>query len=196
MSEAGTCFVLADSEKCIGCRACETACFAAHEKKNTRTAGAVTSPLIPNLFLVRTETLSMPVQCHHCEDAPCLRSCLTGALFRRDGAVLVNRSRCIGCRNCALACPFGAISIAPQNLLSLAAGAGPVFKCDLCANTGRDSQACVETCPGKALRVVDAAAELEEKRRLAAESMGALALSTAGAAAGPAVQGVQGEGGK
>jgi electron transport protein HydN len=93
--------------------------------------------------------------------------------------VLVNRARCIGCRNCALACPFGAISIAQQDML--AGGAAPVFKCDLCNGTGRDSPACVETCPCKALRVVDTAAEIAEKRRLAAESMEALALSGAGA---------------
>jgi electron transport protein HydN len=186
MSETGTRFVLANSEKCIGCRACETACFAAHEKKNVRTAGAVTSHLIPNLFLVRTETLSMPVQCHHCEDAPCLLSCLTGALVRRDGGVLINRSRCIGCRNCALACPFGAISIAAQNMLP--AGAGPVFKCDLCADTGRDSPACVGACPVEALRVVDPAAEIAEKRLRAAESMEALGLSPSGALPGTAAE--------
>jgi Fe-S-cluster-containing hydrogenase component 2 len=98
---------------------------------------------------------------------------------------VVNRSRCIGCRNCALACPFGAISIAQKEILT--GGETPVFKCDLCAGTGRDSPACVETCPSKALRVVDTVAEITEKRRLAAESMEA--LSAAGAVAGLAAQG-------
>jgi Fe-S-cluster-containing hydrogenase component 2 len=67
----------------------------------------------------------------------------------------------------------------------LRGGETPVFKCDLCAE--RDSPACVETCPSKALRVVDTAAEITEKRRLAAESMEA--LNAAGAVAGLAAQG-------
>jgi electron transport protein HydN len=193
MSERGARFVLANSEKCIGCRACETACFAAHAKKNVKTAGAVTSHLIPNLFLVRTETLSMPVQCHHCEDAPCLRSCLAGALVRREGSVLINRSRCIGCKNCAIACPFGAISIVAQAMLP--AGDSPVFKCDLCADTGRDSPACVATCPAEALRVVNTDEEISQKRLRAAESMEAFGLNAPGILPGTAAE-FAAEGGK
>jgi electron transport protein HydN len=124
----------------------------------------------------------MPVQCHHCEDAPCLQSCLTGALVRREGAVLVNRAKCIGCRNCALACPFGAISIASSEMLA-GKDTAPIFKCDLCEGTGRETPACVGACPNEALRVVDTVRELAEKRRLTAESMEAVSLSTAATAA-------------
>ena len=172
MNGEGSYFVLADPEKCSGCRACELACFAAHQKGGVKTVGTVTTPVIPNLYLTRTETIGMlrqiPVQCHHCENAPCLQSCLPGALERVNGAVVVNPRKCIGCLNCALACPFGAIQIAGADILSELGGHAPVYKCDLCPD--RDGPACVATCPNEALRVVDTEEELRAKRIQASEA--------------------------
>ena len=170
--------MLADPEKCTGCRACELACFAAHQKGVAKTVGTVTTPVIPNLYLTRTETITMPVQCHHCENEPCLQSCLTGALERKNGAVVVNEKKCIGCRNCSLACPFGAIQIAGADTLPDLKGHAPVYKCDLCPD--RDGPVCVATCPNEALRVVDTAEELRDKRIRASEASEAIQVSGTG----------------
>ncbi|MDR3146295.1 MAG: 4Fe-4S dicluster domain-containing protein [Treponema sp.] len=171
-------FVLASVEKCTGCRACEVACFAAHQRGAAKTVGTVATPLIPNLYVTRTGAIKMPVQCHHCENAPCLQSCLPGALERRDGAVVVNGRKCIGCRNCALACPFGAIHIAEAALLPELAGHAPVYKCDLCQDR-EGGPACIAACPNEALRLVDSAEELRAKRIQASEASEALQNSLA-----------------
>ncbi|MDR2495254.1 MAG: 4Fe-4S dicluster domain-containing protein [Spirochaetaceae bacterium] len=182
-------FVMADIEKCTGCRACEVACFAAHEKGALKTVGTVTSPVIPNLYLTKTDRGTMPVQCHHCENAPCLQSCTTGAIFRQDGIVVVNRRKCIGCKNCAMACPFGAIAMLGASEVVKAAEtfgcAGVpkeqghvkyVNKCDLCV--GKERPACVATCPNEALRLVDLASEVQEKRIRATNAIESVADST------------------
>ena len=52
-------------------------------------------------------SMSLPVMCQHCESAPCVDVCPTGASMKRpDGIVLVDRHRCIGCRYCMMACPY------------------------------------------------------------------------------------------
>ncbi|MDR0408979.1 MAG: 4Fe-4S dicluster domain-containing protein [Spirochaetaceae bacterium] len=167
-------FVLADTAKCTGCRACELACFAGHLEKRPLTAGCISSPVTPRLFLTREGVLCMPVQCHHCEDAPCLRSCLTGAISRKNGVVVLDQNRCIACKNCAMACPFGAVQVFSGDELAESGGdchvKKLVYKCDLCVDSGEP--ACAANCPNKALRLVDPAAEIEEKRISAINAMG------------------------
>ena len=187
MSSKQSLFVQADPGKCSGCRACELACFVRHaysasQAKKTRTVGTVNVPVVPNLYVIKTEKMSMPVQCHHCEDAPCIKACLPGALSRVDGVVSVNARNCIGCRNCALACPFGAIEVCSAGSAEkIVADFGPdalqthngavkhVFKCDLCAGS-EEGQACVAACPNKALRLVDTEDEVTQKRINALQS--------------------------
>jgi electron transport protein HydN len=175
-------FVLADAAKCSGCRACELACFANHAmqeggvksaKKRPQTVGCITEPVIPGLFLARAAAAAagtvaaacMPVQCHHCEDAPCIKACLCGAIGKVDGTVLIDSRRCIGCRNCALACPFGAIEVfSIAELGGNPDGAPLVYKCDLCTHSVTGEPACVAVCPHEALRLVDLERETELKR--------------------------------
>lgn len=173
MNVSQSLFVLADPSKCSGCRACEIACHAGHLTEKTMTVGNLSAPVTPRLFLARGAALCMPVQCHHCEDAPCIRSCQCGALFRSDGgAVVLDDRRCIGCRNCALVCPFGAIEI--FSLSELHGGCGVpklVYKCDLCS--GKKEHACVAACPNGALRPVDPESEISAKRIAALSADGA-----------------------
>nr|WP_246599746.1 4Fe-4S dicluster domain-containing protein [Gordonibacter massiliensis (ex Traore et al. 2017)] len=66
---------------------------------------------VPRLTLVTTRTISAPVGCHHCAEAPCADACPTGCLYTDDEHVGVHPDKCIGCRNCVLACPYGAVDI-------------------------------------------------------------------------------------
>ncbi|BEV70884.1 4Fe-4S dicluster domain-containing protein [Paludibacterium sp. THUN1379] len=64
----------------------------------------------PRLTVVRTGQVTAPVQCRHCEDAPCARVCPVKAITHEGDAVVLNETLCIGCKLCAIACPFGAIT--------------------------------------------------------------------------------------
>jgi Fe-S-cluster-containing dehydrogenase component len=93
-----------------------------------------------------------PKSCLHCEDAPCVTVCPTGASYKRveDGIVLVNESDCIGCGLCAWACPYGA--------REMDAAEGVMKKCTLCVdriyneNIPEEDRvpSCVRTCPAGA----------------------------------------------
>ncbi|MDR3161939.1 MAG: 4Fe-4S dicluster domain-containing protein [Spirochaetaceae bacterium] len=159
-------FVLADPEKCTGCRTCEVACFAAHTKSVAKTVGTISSPVVPRLYIARGQRNVMPVQCHHCENAPCLASCVKGAISKTEaGTVIINERACIGCKNCVMACPFGAIEI----LVKEEGGLSVANKCDLC--TDNERPACVANCPNQALRLVNPAEEVVAKRIRTADTM-------------------------
>lgn len=161
-------FVVANPHKCIGCKACEIACAVAHLDTSVATAGAMEAPFLPRLSLVRTPMVTMPIQCRQCDDAPCANVCLVDAITHQDNKIIVDADKCIGCKTCMLACPLGAMDMAPemengqpvyQESLPLDAEGQPVkekivaHKCDLCA--GRENgPACVEVCPAVAFIVV------------------------------------------
>ena len=97
-----------------------------------------------------------PVLCNHCDNAPCVRVCPTGATFKReDGIVMMDYHRCIGCRYCMAACPFGARSfnfrdphpyVKEPNSEYPLRQRGVVEKCNFCAErlaVGKQP-ACVE----------------------------------------------------
>lgn len=168
-------YVVADPSKCIGCRACEVACFTVHNENNNvgYTVGTVTTPVIPRLNLVRGEDFKMPIQCRHCEDAPCANSCTAGAIKQVDDVIYIDEDVCIGCKTCLLACPFGAIELLPQYKggnpvaqLVLEDGKKVAYKCDLCK--GLDEQACVKACPEDALRLIMPVKDQRDKQTKAA----------------------------
>ncbi len=88
--------------------------------------------------------LSFALQCRHCEEAPCLEACITGAMQRdrRTEAVLCDEEKCVGCWMCIMVCPFGVIK---RDLESKKVAS----KCDLCL--GEDMPVCVQNCPNEAL---------------------------------------------
>ncbi len=161
-------FVIANNEKCTGCRACEVACFASHNKdKVSHTVGSVSVPITPRLYLVRLEDTCMPIQCKQCEDAPCMGSCSASAITKVDGVMMVNEKLCYGCKTCMMACPFGAIELLPhtngQETKILA------YKCDRCIE---DSEpACIKACPHEALRFVNPNEEAKDKKIKAAMAL-------------------------
>ena len=159
-------FLIANPDRCIGCRTCEIACVLAHAPKDALARGTLDQDFTPRLKVVKTATVSAPVQCRHCEDAPCANVCPTGAIVSRDHTIQVSAERCIGCKSCVLACPFGVMDMAPQVLagerqtqpgLKVADGNGGcgkarfvALKCDLCLGRS-EGPACAGVCPTQAL---------------------------------------------
>lgn len=93
-------FVIADPKLCIGCYTCMPACVSVHQEVGLQA--------FPRLHVTHTPHGTMPMQCRHCEDAPCSKACPAGC-FTIDDTVQLNESLCIGCKMCVLACPFGVI---------------------------------------------------------------------------------------
>lgn len=164
-------FVIADKEKCTGCRVCEIACYSYHCGAG-KTAGTVTGPVIPKLYVKRENGRALPVQCRQCEGAPCARACTAQAIRFYLRQLVIDTARCNNCRDCAQACPFGAISLAPsdreEHCRDWPEGRIVGHKCDLCL--GREQgPVCVEVCPEQALSLADLRQERRKKQRQAAQ---------------------------
>ncbi len=135
-----------DPERCFGCLGCVAACAAAN-----RTPVGLLYREVLKLPPVqgRSDTRYLSLACNHCEKAPCVAACPNRALAKRadDGVVQHDPERCMGCRYCQMACPYGAIR--------WDCGRGVVAKCGFCRerlDAGREP-ACVETCFSGALRM-------------------------------------------
>ncbi|GAA4895026.1 4Fe-4S dicluster domain-containing protein [Ferrimonas pelagia] len=135
-----------DQTKCIGCEACSQAC---------REANNVPAQ-VSRLNIVREGPYGEGndkhyrfdrQSCVHCETAPCIAVCPTGACFRdEDGVVDVTANRCVGCQYCIAACPYRVRYVDPETKA--------VDKCDLCRKTRLKEgklPACVEACPTQAV---------------------------------------------
>lgn len=139
--------IVADSRECIGCRACEVACVVAHNDGWPQQR----RDFLPRIRVIFNGEHSSAVTCKHCLDAPCVKSCPVEALHYDNDTIQLDSTRCIGCKSCLVACPFGAIDIivTPDEKGLLAQ------KCDLCQSVERAQPACVAHCPTQALRVMD-----------------------------------------
>lgn len=133
-----------DLARCVGCGACVVGC-----RTENRLPAGVSWRRVLQVNRPRIgggPTFHLSVACHHCQNPPCVKACPSGALDKTDtGLVLLESDRCIGCRYCEMACPFGAPSFDVQ--------AGIMTKCHLCHHRLAESisPACVAACPTKAL---------------------------------------------
>jgi anaerobic dimethyl sulfoxide reductase subunit B (iron-sulfur subunit) len=150
-----------DIKRCTGCMACVVACQDQNDWRADHGGFRTVTGFEQGSYPAKMACLSLA--CMHCGDAPCLMACPTGALFRHaaDGVVDINRDLCVGCRSCALACPFGA----PRFMAD-----GKMAKCDLC-HVRIDHgllPACVHTCTTGALQFGELASLNAAKSRDAA----------------------------
>ncbi|MCM8763750.1 MAG: 4Fe-4S dicluster domain-containing protein [Candidatus Omnitrophica bacterium] len=137
-------------EYCIGCRLCEVYCITKHSglKEIIKIyREKVLKPESP-IYFEEKGSISFAIQCRHCDEAPCIEACITGAMYRDKDTdrVLHNKEKCVGCWMCVMTCPLGVIKIdtVEKKIAS---------KCDLC--TGRKYPVCVENCPNEAIYVID-----------------------------------------
>lgn len=130
--------MLIDAARCTGCAACRIACQMQWQ-------------LPPEIFFNRLEFREqgkyphvqqeiVPVQCMHCDNPPCRTVCPTHATYKRDdGLVLIDESKCIGCKYCVVACPYDVRQVNERGIPE---------KCRFCAghieNGGQPP--CVTTC--------------------------------------------------
>lgn len=154
--------ILVDLEKCLACKTCEITCAVEHSQSKNLFSAIFEKPLPKQRVFVEYAEgyelgTSFPIQCRHCEDAPCVGACISGAMTKdeKTGIVSVDEDRCIGCSMCVMVCPFGVIVPAEETRISL--------KCDQCKH--REIPACVESCPLEALQYLDPGEVTEEKRK-------------------------------
>jgi formate dehydrogenase iron-sulfur subunit len=164
--------VLIDLTKCIGCGKCVDACKADNNlpwRDDQPAVGADAVLASSNYTVVQAEprgsdggVVTVKRQCLHCLEPACASVCFVRALQKSDaGPVTYDPNRCIGCRYCMMACPFGVPTFDWESTF------GKISKCDLCAD--RTSQgrptACAEACPSGAITYGTRGANLADAHR-------------------------------
>jgi len=157
--------MIVDIEKCIGCRRCLNACKQENhvpedegmnrtwlERYQLAEDGSLKATFISHTGLAgdvgdngSEHGFFVPKLCNQCANPPCVSVCPVNATFTAaDGVILVDKDRCIGCKYCVVACPYGARFLHPETKV--------VDKCTFCYHriTQGMSPACVEACPTQA----------------------------------------------
>ena len=150
-----------DIEMCIGCQACEIAC----KQENRLPVGPKWISIVrtgPVRVGDRLRTVYTPLRCMHCGKAPCIESCPVKAIKqRRDGIVLIDEKKCIGCKKCIEACPLQVPQFDSEER--------KVSKCTLCVHLVDEGlkPTCVRNCPAGCMYfgdVNEVARLIQEKR--------------------------------
>ena len=150
--------LIIDMDKCNGCKACELVCCLYQEKR--------VQPSKSRIHVLRwpERGAEVPMMCQQCEIAMCQKACPVDAIRRDEyGAMLVDPNKCIGCKLCVFACPFGG-SIWDFD-------GRKIMKCDLCKGTPQ----CARFCPTEAIQYVEPTRAMIWKKRASAAKMAELA---------------------
>ena len=165
-SMARNCIVV-NLDRCIGCWSCELAC----KLENDVALGERWNKVVqvePFGEWPHVSTYWLPTMCQQCEDSPCTHVCPTGASYRdeKTGIVLVDKEKCIGCKYCMMACPYGVRYLNQTERV--------VEKCTLCEQ--RTSQGelpqCVAQCGARARFFGDLDEGIESFRGPCGKTMG------------------------
>ncbi len=137
--------IYAREEYCLACRLCEINCLVKHSrsKKIIKAFRKEKDVVVPAVMVEEKGVVSFAIQCRHCDDAPCVEACISGAM-RKDpssGVVTCDTDRCVGCWSCIMVCPVGVIKRGKNHKIA--------SKCDLCMD--EDMPVCVANCPNEAL---------------------------------------------
>lgn len=142
MSDLKEIFVKTDI--CTGCNTCKIACAVQHSQSRTLLGALQETPKPRSRLYVEylPENIKVPVLCRHCEDAPCVNACISGAITRTESnSVVTAADKCIGCWTCVMVCPYGVIGRDKEQARA--------YRCDRCPDL--DTPACVSSCPTNAL---------------------------------------------
>ncbi len=155
--------MLVDTTRCVGCRACEAACSEANQLPDPAMAGqdsvfARKRTTDSRTYTVVNRSLSrkdgarptfVKTQCMHCVQPACASACLVKALEKtQEGPVVYHTDRCMGCRYCMVACPFGVPKFEYEKALPY------IQKCSFCIHRLNQGKlpACSQVCPSGALQ--------------------------------------------
>lgn len=143
-----------DQDICVGCYTCQITCKDKNDLQVGQNWRRVTEiadggfSVEGNVIRHNVRAFYTSISCNHCTDPLCVKNCPTGALYKRekDGLVLHDRDKCIGCRYCAWSCPYGAPQFNPE--------LGKMGKCNACVDLLEKGEqpACVSACPSRALK--------------------------------------------
>ncbi len=139
--------LLIDLERCTGCKSCEAACKTEHRLG----PGEYRNKVVWASALEEAGLAFLTLTCQHCERPACLRACpVNPKAIQKDavtGIVRVDESRCTGCGECVIACPYSAMGYDAKGHHAV--------KCDLCVDRraeGEATTACASVCPTQAIR--------------------------------------------
>ncbi|HIU09791.1 MAG TPA: 4Fe-4S binding protein [Candidatus Avidehalobacter gallistercoris] len=133
--------VYVQEQWCLACHLCEYACAFVNSGQKDMSKALKGVKINPCIRIEERGNISFAVNCRHCEEPLCLKSCISGAISVKDGVVHIDQEKCVGCYTCVLACPYGAI---------MPANSGKVMqKCELEMEGGEP--ACVAACPNRAI---------------------------------------------
>lgn len=133
--------VYVNEKWCLGCHLCEYNCAFANSGKNDM-AKLKGIKINPRIQVEEHEDVCFAVNCRHCEDPLCVKSCISGALSVHDGVIEIDQNKCVGCYTCIMACPYGAVVPSDE---------GVIQKCELCIKNSCGEPACVKGCPNHAI---------------------------------------------